>query len=66
MANYFLTIDMDITATAQIQANSVEEAIEKAKNGDYELQSLNDSEIYDERLSYLTDENFNVVENFGK
>lgn len=66
MANYFLTIDMDITATAQIQADSVEEAIEKAKNGDYELQSLNDSEIYDERLSYLTDENFNVVENFGK
>lgn len=66
MAKYYLTIDMDITATAEIQADSVEEAIEKAKNGKYELQSLNDADIFEERLSYLLDENNDVVENFGK
>ena len=66
MKKFILTVDVDITVEVPIEAETEEEAIQKAKNGDYEITSLNDGTIYDERLSRLWDTYYNEIKNFNE
>ena len=64
MKQFYLTQDIELTIECTVLADSLEEAIQKTKEGDYELPSLNDGDIYDTRLIRLTDENWNIVKEF--
>ena len=61
---YYLRLDVDVQVEVPIEADTLEEAIEKSKNEDYELPNLNDSFIGDTRLAYITDEDWNIVKYF--
>lgn len=66
MKKFHLAIDVDIQVDVEIEAKNLKEAIEKARNRQYELPNLNDGYIGEERLSHISDGNFNLLHNFGK
>lgn len=66
MSKFHLAVDIDLQVDVEIEADTLEEAIEKARNGQYELPNLNDGYIGEERLSHISDGNFNLLHNFGK
>ena len=66
MKKFYLAVDIDIRTDIEIEAENLQEAIEKARNGQYELPNLNDGYIGEERLSHISDGNFNLLYNFGK
>jgi len=61
---FYLTMDIDMQVEIPIQADTLEQAIKKAKNDDYELPNLNDGSIAETRMVSMSDENYNVVEEF--
>ena len=66
MKKFHLALDVDIRTDVEIEAENLQEAIEKARNGQYELPNLNDGYITEELVSHITDENYNLLYNFGK
>ena len=68
MKTFYLSIDIDLNVTVPIQAESVEQAIEMAESGDYELPNFSDyfDDVYESetRLVNLCDENTKVVKDF--
>ena len=66
MKTFYLTMDVNLQVEVPIQAKNLKEAINKAKNEDYELPNLNDSYIGETYMRYMKDENYNVVESFDE
>ena len=64
MAKFYVDLDLDIRAEVGIEADSLEEAIKKARSEDFELPNLNDGIIDGLRVKYVLDENYNVLEEF--
>ena len=59
MAKYYIGVDIELRAYAEVEAEDLGEAIEKAKNGNYELPNLNDADIHADYLMDILDENYN-------
>lgn len=66
MKTFYLTMDVNLQVEVPIEAENLEEAINKAKNEDYELPNLNDGYIAETYMRGMRDENYNVVESFDK
>ena len=62
MRKFYLTLDLDVTVDVEIEAESFEEAREKAETREYELPSLNDSNIGEEHLVMLRAKDSDEVE----
>ena len=65
MKTFYLTVDVNLSVEVPIEADTVEEAIKKARGEYYELPNLNDGNIFDTFPTYLRDENYNLVENLS-
>lgn len=61
---YYLTLDVNMQVDVQIKATSLEQAIEKARNEQYELPNLNDGDNIETTMVRVSDENFNTLEEF--
>lgn len=64
MKTFYLTLDVNIQVEVPIQADNLEQALEKAKNEQYELPNLNDGYIGETYMRYIKDENYNLLEEF--
>lgn len=64
MAKYYIRIDIKLRTEAEIEADSLDEAIGKAQIGDYEMPDLNNADVYDNYLMNVLDENYNEMYEF--
>lgn len=63
---FYLTLDINVQVKVPIQADNLEDAMEKTKKENYELPDLNDSYISKTCMKYIQDENYNVVHIYGR
>ena len=64
MAKYYIGIDIKLRAEAEIEADSLDEAIDKAQRGEYEMPDLNNANVHDSYLMNVLDENYNEMYEF--
>ena len=64
MAKFYVDLDIDLRAEVEIEAESLEEAMQKARDEQYELSDLNDGTVYDTRPVFIMDTNYNKLEEF--
>ena len=64
MAKYYIGIDVNLRAYAEVEAEDLGEAIEKAKNSNYEMPDLNNGDYIEDYLVNVLDENYNQVHKF--
>ena len=64
MAKFNVDIGLDVRATVQVEAETLEEAIKKARSEEFELPNLNDSVIVNTQVRFVMDENYNILEEF--